>query len=159
MSNQSNSRLQGVFSLLAYADPWSSPVGDQLDPVKREPVCAALNSAILGKCVPTQQTSHLRPATLSSPLSLSHPLSLPLAPLSLSLSLSLIPSLSISASLPLSLPAPISPSLYLSLPLSFPPYLSPFLYLSLSTSLPPYLSHSLPNTQPTNQTLTMTLFL
>ncbi|KAH7978704.1 hypothetical protein HPB49_006401 [Dermacentor silvarum] len=36
-----------AYSLLAYADPWSSPVGYQLDPVEREPVCAALNSAIL----------------------------------------------------------------------------------------------------------------
>ena len=35
--------------MLAYADPWSSPVGYQLDPVQREPICAALNSAILGK--------------------------------------------------------------------------------------------------------------
>ena len=34
--------------MLAYADPWSSPVGYQLDPVQREPICAALNSAILG---------------------------------------------------------------------------------------------------------------
>ncbi|XP_023242417.1 ran-binding protein 10-like [Centruroides sculpturatus] len=38
---------QDAFSLLAYADPWNSPVGFQLDPVQREPVCAALNSAIL----------------------------------------------------------------------------------------------------------------
>ncbi|CAG0883714.1 unnamed protein product [Darwinula stevensoni] len=36
-----------AFSLLAYSDPWNSPVGWQLDPVQREPVCAALNSAIL----------------------------------------------------------------------------------------------------------------
>ena len=41
--------FQDAFSLLAYSDPWSSPVGAQLDPVQREPVCAALNSAILGK--------------------------------------------------------------------------------------------------------------
>ena len=40
--------FQDAFSLLAYSDPWSSPVGAQLDPVQREPVCAALNSAILG---------------------------------------------------------------------------------------------------------------
>ena len=38
---------QDAFSLLAYADPWLSPVGDQLDAVQREPVCAALNSAIM----------------------------------------------------------------------------------------------------------------
>ena len=41
--------FQDAFSLLAYSDPWNGPVGAQLDPVQREPVCAALNSAILGK--------------------------------------------------------------------------------------------------------------
>lgn len=40
---------QDAFSLLAYSDPWSSPVGNQLDPIQREPVCSVLNSAILGK--------------------------------------------------------------------------------------------------------------
>ncbi|XP_013389065.1 ran-binding protein 9 [Lingula anatina] len=46
--NQANKKaLQDAFSLLAYSDPWNSPVGFQLDPVQREPVCAALNSAIL----------------------------------------------------------------------------------------------------------------
>ena len=40
--------MQEAFSLLAYADPWNSPVGGQLEPSGREPVCAALNSAILG---------------------------------------------------------------------------------------------------------------
>ena len=35
--------------MLAYGDPWASPLGYQLDPVQREPICAALNSAILGK--------------------------------------------------------------------------------------------------------------
>lgn len=39
--------LQDAFSLLAYSNPWRSPVGWQLDPVQRETVCAALNSAIL----------------------------------------------------------------------------------------------------------------
>lgn len=39
--------LQDAFSLLAYSDPWNCPVGHQLDPIQREPVCAALNSAIL----------------------------------------------------------------------------------------------------------------
>ncbi|XP_053554119.1 ran-binding protein 10 isoform X3 [Bombina bombina] len=39
--------LQDAFSLLAYSDPWSCPVGQQLDPIQREPICAALNSAIL----------------------------------------------------------------------------------------------------------------
>ncbi|XP_022094479.1 ran-binding protein 9-like isoform X1 [Acanthaster planci] len=46
--NDTNQKaLQDAFSLLAYSDPWNSPVGYQLDPVLREPVCAALNSAIL----------------------------------------------------------------------------------------------------------------
>nr|CAB3265425.1 ran-binding protein 10-like [Phallusia mammillata] len=39
--------LKDAYSLLAYTDPWNSPVGYQLDPIQREPVCAALNSAIL----------------------------------------------------------------------------------------------------------------
>jgi len=39
---------QDSFSLLAYTDPKSSPVGYLLNPIQREPVCAALNSAILG---------------------------------------------------------------------------------------------------------------
>ena len=41
--------LQEAFSLLAYADPWNSPVGAQLDPARRETICSALNSAILGR--------------------------------------------------------------------------------------------------------------
>lgn len=40
--------FQRAFSLMCYPDPWSSSVGDQLDPAGREPVCAQLNSAILG---------------------------------------------------------------------------------------------------------------
>jgi len=40
---------QDAFSLLAYSDPASSPVSYQLNPVQREPVCTALNSAILGQ--------------------------------------------------------------------------------------------------------------
>lgn len=40
---------QDAFSLLAYSDPWSSPVGYQLDSIQREPVCSTLNSAILGR--------------------------------------------------------------------------------------------------------------
>lgn len=48
--NESNKKmLQDAFSLLAYANPWNSPVGWQLDPQQRETVCARLNSAILGK--------------------------------------------------------------------------------------------------------------
>ncbi|XP_073953128.1 ran-binding protein M isoform X4 [Choristoneura fumiferana] len=39
--------LEDAFSLLAYSNPWDSPVGWQLQPVRREAVCEALNSAIL----------------------------------------------------------------------------------------------------------------
>lgn len=47
--NEGNKKmLQDAFSLLAYANPWNSPVGWQLDPQQRETVCARLNSAILG---------------------------------------------------------------------------------------------------------------
>ncbi|KAK7595097.1 hypothetical protein V9T40_001530 [Parthenolecanium corni] len=46
--NETNKKmLQDAFSLLAYSNPWNSPVGWQLDPVQRESVCATLNSAIL----------------------------------------------------------------------------------------------------------------
>lgn len=46
--NENNKKLmENAFSLLAYADPWDSPVGWQLSSRQREPVCAALNSAIL----------------------------------------------------------------------------------------------------------------
>ena len=47
--HQLQTLLQDVFSLLAYADPLSSPVAYLLDPSQREPVTAALNSAILSK--------------------------------------------------------------------------------------------------------------
>lgn len=40
-----------AFSLLAYSNPWSSPLGWQLCPSRRETVSAALNSAILGKII------------------------------------------------------------------------------------------------------------
>lgn len=40
--------FKDAFSLLAYNDPWSSPIGFQLHAEMREPVCASLNSAILG---------------------------------------------------------------------------------------------------------------
>ncbi|XP_056630837.1 ran-binding protein 9 [Diorhabda sublineata] len=39
--------LEDAFSLLAYSNPWASPVGWQLEPTQRESVCASLNSAIL----------------------------------------------------------------------------------------------------------------
>ena len=42
--------LQDTYSLLAYPNPRNSPVGYLLDPAQREPVCAALNSAILSEC-------------------------------------------------------------------------------------------------------------
>lgn len=41
--------FQDAFSLLAYSNPWSSPLGWQLCASRRETICAALNSAILGK--------------------------------------------------------------------------------------------------------------
>lgn len=46
--------FQEAFSLLAYSNPWASPVGKQLSPSKREPICAKLNSAILGEKKQTQ---------------------------------------------------------------------------------------------------------
>jgi len=46
-NEQNKKMLQDAFSLLAYNDPWNSPVGWQLDPLQREPVCQSLNSAIL----------------------------------------------------------------------------------------------------------------
>ncbi|XP_055531855.1 ran-binding protein 9 isoform X1 [Wyeomyia smithii] len=46
--NETNQKmLEDAFSLLAYSNPWSSPLGWQLCPSRRESVCAALNSAIL----------------------------------------------------------------------------------------------------------------
>lgn len=47
-TNPANKRaLQDAFSLLAYNDPQNSAVAYLLDPMQREPVCSALNSAIL----------------------------------------------------------------------------------------------------------------
>ncbi|KAK7071308.1 Ran-binding protein 10 [Halocaridina rubra] len=46
-NDQNKKMLQNAFSLLAYTDPWNSPVGWQLDSLQREPVCQSLNSAIL----------------------------------------------------------------------------------------------------------------
>lgn len=46
--NETNRKmLEDAFSLLAYSNPWASPLGWQLCPTRRETVCAALNSAIL----------------------------------------------------------------------------------------------------------------
>lgn len=46
--NQANNRmLRDAFSLLAYHDPWNSPLGYQLDATQREHVSTLLNSAIL----------------------------------------------------------------------------------------------------------------
>lgn len=46
-SEKNQKMLEDAFSLLAYSNPWDSPVGWQLNPVQRESVCASLNSAIL----------------------------------------------------------------------------------------------------------------
>ena len=54
--------LQDSFSLLAYTDPHSSPVRYLLQPSQREPVCAALNSAILREHTHTHYPlSHFSP--------------------------------------------------------------------------------------------------
>ncbi|ESN91396.1 hypothetical protein HELRODRAFT_70379 [Helobdella robusta] len=46
--NEENEKaLKEAFSLLAYSDPWNSPVGHQLHPSQREVVCKLLNCAIL----------------------------------------------------------------------------------------------------------------
>lgn len=46
--NPHNQKLiRDAFSLLAYHEPWSSPVGYQLDASQREPISALLNIAIL----------------------------------------------------------------------------------------------------------------
>ncbi|KAL3289050.1 hypothetical protein HHI36_003493 [Cryptolaemus montrouzieri] len=48
ISNDTNQKmLEDAFSLLAYSNPWASPVGWQLQPTERENICASLNSAIL----------------------------------------------------------------------------------------------------------------
>ncbi|KAG8571816.1 hypothetical protein GDO81_011790 [Engystomops pustulosus] len=57
--------LKDAFSLLAYSDPWNSPVGYQLDPIQREHVCSSLNSAILGKkCFVIRHFIRIRSRTL-----------------------------------------------------------------------------------------------
>ncbi|XP_017465202.1 PREDICTED: ran-binding protein 9 [Rhagoletis zephyria] len=47
MNDEDRQMLEDAFSLIAYSNPWSSPLGWQLCPTKRENVCTALNSAIL----------------------------------------------------------------------------------------------------------------
>jgi len=47
MSQANTKMLRDAFSLLAYHDPWNSPLGYQLDATQREPISAMLNSAIL----------------------------------------------------------------------------------------------------------------
>ena len=60
--------MQEAFSLLAYADPWNSPVGAQLEASGREPVCAALNSAILGMSPPASAfTDNFHPESKNLP--------------------------------------------------------------------------------------------
>jgi hypothetical protein len=39
--------FQDAFAMLAYPDPWDSPVGWQLDADQREVVASSLNSALL----------------------------------------------------------------------------------------------------------------
>ena len=47
---ESNRKMQqDAFALVAYPDPWDSPVGWQLDPKQREHVSSTLNSEILEK--------------------------------------------------------------------------------------------------------------
>lgn len=41
--------MQDAFSLMAYTDPWKSPLCGQLMPEQREPVADTLNSFILGE--------------------------------------------------------------------------------------------------------------
>uniref|UniRef100_A0A0A1X548 Ran-binding proteins 9/10 homolog n=1 Tax=Zeugodacus cucurbitae TaxID=28588 RepID=A0A0A1X548_ZEUCU len=47
MNDEDRQMLEDAFSLIAYSNPWSSPLGWQLCPTKRENVSTALNSAIL----------------------------------------------------------------------------------------------------------------
>uniref|UniRef100_W8B2G5 Ran-binding proteins 9/10 n=1 Tax=Ceratitis capitata TaxID=7213 RepID=W8B2G5_CERCA len=47
MNDEDRQMLEDAFSLIAYSNPWASPLGWQLCPTKRENVCTALNSAIL----------------------------------------------------------------------------------------------------------------
>ncbi|XP_061399745.1 ran-binding proteins 9/10 homolog [Musca vetustissima] len=47
MTDEERQMLEDAFSLIAYSNPWASPLGWQLCPTKRETVCRALNSAIL----------------------------------------------------------------------------------------------------------------
>jgi hypothetical protein len=48
IKNESNNKmLDDAFALLAYPNPWESPVGWQLDPSEREVVSSALNSTLL----------------------------------------------------------------------------------------------------------------
>ena len=46
-SDKNTKMLQDAFALLAYPDPWESPVGWQLEASEREFVSGSLNSAIL----------------------------------------------------------------------------------------------------------------
>ena len=46
-SDKNTKMLQDAFAMLAYPNPWDSPVGWQLEASEREFVSGALNSAIL----------------------------------------------------------------------------------------------------------------
>lgn len=48
VSDTSRDLMANAFSLVAYQNPWESAKAPLLDPSGREPICAALNSAILG---------------------------------------------------------------------------------------------------------------
>lgn len=47
--------FQDAFSLIAYSNPWSSPLGWLLCPSRRENVSTTLNSAILGRFKSSQR--------------------------------------------------------------------------------------------------------
>lgn len=78
--NLINSLFQDAFSLLAYSNPWASPLGWQLCPSRRESVCAALNSAMLGGLLLFRVSSaDLTFVFPSFTESMNYPLSSPLA--------------------------------------------------------------------------------
>lgn len=54
LSNELYRIFQDAFSLIAYSNPWSSPLGWLLCPSRRENVSTTLNSAILGKYMDIQ---------------------------------------------------------------------------------------------------------
>ena len=70
-SDKNTKMLQDAFALLAYPDPWESPLGWQLEASEREFVSSSLNSAILeSQCNqpgrPPVQVSYLKIITSSA---------------------------------------------------------------------------------------------